>query len=308
MFLLDHKAIRFLASLRFPESKAGNAHYPATIGLTAEEREFFMVNGYLVRQGVIGSGMLDRAVKYAWSQLPETYRPDNPSTWRGKITDSLCTRSINGRKGRVKLRECVRRERWLYEMIAANPCILSTVQGLIGRERTAPLRYVRGIYPIFPARIARFKRERPHTDGHHFLVGTLSYLTDVAVGGGGFCVWPGSHLAMRSGFTHEAGPAWEPTYHRELYGFTLRNAPVEIVGPPGTVIFWHHRLAHAAGFNRSSRVRLALLADFHSTDIAQLESTRAGEDPWAHWKIGQTSEQEPSPAGAASAEFTVREV
>jgi Phytanoyl-CoA dioxygenase (PhyH) len=296
MYLLDHKAIRFLASLRFPRSEVESHHFPPSAGLTSEEKEFFMVNGYLVRSGVIDPALLDRAVNYAWSQLPESFCPDNAATWKGKITDSLCTRSVDGRKGRVKLRECVRRERWLYGMIAGNPCIQSTIQDLIGQERTAPLRYVRGIYPIFPARIASFKRERPHTDGHHFLVGTLTYLTNVGAGGGGFTVWPGSHLAMRSGFTHEAGPVWEPTYHRELYGYALRNAPVEIVGSPGTVIFWHHRLAHAAGFNRSSKIRLALLADFHSTDIGQLESIPAGNDPWAYWQIGLSETREPSHA------------
>lgn len=259
-----------------------------------------MVNGYLVRSGVMDPVILDRAVKYSWSQLPESFHPDQAATWKGRVTDSLCTRSIDGRKGRVKLRECVRRERWLYEMVAANPVVRATVESLIGPERTEPLRYVRGIYPIFPARIASFKRERPHTDGHHFLVGTLTYLTPVESGGGGFTVWPGSHLAMRSGFTHEAGPAWQPTYHRDLYGYALRHAPVEIVGQPGTVIFWHHRLAHAAGFNRSSKIRLALLADFHPTDIEALAATPAGSDPWAHWSIGPASAPEPRLAPVAA--------
>jgi ectoine hydroxylase-related dioxygenase (phytanoyl-CoA dioxygenase family) len=304
MFLLDHKAIRFLASLRFPKSEIESDHFPVSARLTSEEKVFFIVNGYLVRSAVINPQVLDRAVKYAWSQLPESFHPDNAATWKGKITDSLCTRSIDARKGRVKLRECVRRERWLYDMIAANPCIQSTVQELIGQERIAPLRYVRGIYPIFPSKIASLKRARPHTDGHHFLVGTLTYLTNVEPGGGGFTVWPGSHLVMRSGFTYEAGPAWEPTYHRELYGYALRNSPVEIVGSPGTVIFWHHRLAHAAGFNRSSNIRLALLADFHSTDIDHLESIPAGNEPWAHWKIGLASEHEPSLATSAPLAFS----
>jgi ectoine hydroxylase-related dioxygenase (phytanoyl-CoA dioxygenase family) len=37
---------------------------------------------------------------------------------------------------------------------------------------------------------------------------------------------------------------------------------VEIVAPRGSVVFWHHRLAHAAGIKRSQQIRHAVLADY----------------------------------------------
>jgi ectoine hydroxylase-related dioxygenase (phytanoyl-CoA dioxygenase family) len=158
---------------------------------------------------------------------------------------------------------------------------------MIGPSRTAPLRYIRGLYPVLPCNLGSItqKLKGPHTDGHRFLVGTLTYLSDVAQDGGGFHVWPGSHLILRGCFKNYVGPGTTARYHRELYSFAIRTQAIEIVAPAGSTIFWHHRLAHSAGINRKNEIRHAILADFLSTDFDDLAKKPVGSDEWEHWNF-----------------------
>jgi ectoine hydroxylase-related dioxygenase (phytanoyl-CoA dioxygenase family) len=48
-------------------------------------------------------------------------------------------------------------------------------------------------------------------------------------------------------------------------------------------VFWHHRLAHAAGQNYSDHIRQAVLADFWTQDLDQLRAKPVGEDMWDDW-------------------------
>ena len=47
------------------------------------------------------------------------------------------------------------------------------------------------------------------------------------------------------------------------------------MGRRGDIVFWHHRLAHAAGQNYSEKIRQAVLADF-----GQKISTICVPNPW----------------------------
>ena len=280
---LDYKCIRAIAPIVFPRARQETTGFQPSPGLSETERQFFCENGYLVKHSVIPAALTARAIDYCWSLLPDRFQRDRPESWRGLVEDSLCERTVAARKGRLKYRECVRRERWLYEMIDGDPCIRTTVEGLLGAGRVPPLQYIRGLYPVIPAPRTRLRVPRPHTDGHRFLVGTLTYLDDVGEGGGGFHVWPGSHLLMGRQFTTAAGAGWKDSYHRGLYQLARRSAPVEILAPRGSVIFWHHRLAHAAGINRSQAIRHALLADFYPEDYDDFCHRPVPPNPWQYW-------------------------
>lgn len=206
---------------------------------------------------------------------------------------SLSERDVRARRGRLKFRDNVRREGWLYDMIGKNPCIRATVEAMLGPSRTADLPYVRGVYPIFPSKRGPFKRPRPHADHHRFLIGTLIYLSNVAPGGGGFHVWPGSHLTMRYCFENYGGGRRTRDYHRQLYLLALRNPALEVVAPAGSAIFWHHRLVHAAGINRTKQIRHAILADFLSTDFNELTARPVGSDEWRHWQFTLNESSDP---------------
>lgn len=293
MHSLALRLIREIAPLFFPQTGRETQFFPATMGIDQNQAQFFRRNGYLVKRNVLAPEMVARTVDYIWSLLPSRLRREDPATWVGPVADSLSERDVRVRLGRLKFRESVRQEAWLYDMIGRNPCIRATVEAILGSSRTADLPYVRGIYPVFPCKRGPFKRPRPHADHHRFLVGTLTYLSDVAPGGGGFHVWPGSHLTMRRCFERYAGARRTNRYHRELYLFALRNPALEVVAPAGSTIFWHHRLVHAAGINRTSRIRHAILADFLSTDFNELAAMPVGSDEWKHWEF--TLDDHPGP-------------
>lgn len=285
MNTLALRSVRALAPLFFPQTRHEVHLFPPTLGIDPEQAEFFKKNGYLVKRDVIAPELIARGVDFIWSLFPRRLDRRDPATWDGSIQDSLSDRDVMARKGRLKFREAVRREQWLYDMIGNNPCIRSTVEGMIGASRTAKLPYIRGVYPVLPSKVSSLKRSRPHTDGHRFLVGTLTYLSDVAPGGGGFHVWPGSHLTMRHCFKRCVGAGWTPNYHGELYSFALRNPALEIVAPAGSTIFWHHRLAHTAGINRTKEIRHAVLADFLSTDFDDLAQKPVDSEEWKYWDL-----------------------
>lgn len=138
----------------------------------------------------------------------------------------------------------------------------------------------------------RFKD--PETD-ETYIYNTINatvYFNDVVPGGGGFTVYPGSHYIASEYFeTHSLpSPGWTGylpaiddtggwKYNQQL-GHQLRD--LEITGPAGTVILYHNKLLHKAGFNQRDRVRMAGIIRFthHLGDeIAEAAAT----DCWKYW-------------------------
>ena len=54
------------------------------------------------------------------------------------------------------------------------------------------------------------------------------------------------------------------------FGFPRVRTETRLFPPRIGVIFWHHRLAHAAGFNRTDRIRHAILSEYRPTDIDKI--------------------------------------
>jgi|GEM_PF-510168 len=289
MHLYDLKLFRYFASLRFPNAEPDHAEFSTVAGLSTDEAAFFRENGYLVTRNVIENQVCERMVNLIWDKFPSSFQRDRPETWQGKVKDCLCERTLKQRKGRLKFRECIRPEKWIAEAVCRNSAIESMARAILGAGRNPCIPYIRGIYPVFPGAFGRHKKPRPHTDGHPFLLGVMIYLEEVQAGGGGFHVWPGSHLAMRKGYRFSAGPGWSADYHKRLYGYALDVPAKEITGPAGTVIFWHHRLAHSAGFNRSQRIRHALLFDFRTSDLEDLMAKPVQDNPWEGWAFTEDS-------------------
>jgi ectoine hydroxylase-related dioxygenase (phytanoyl-CoA dioxygenase family) len=282
----DSKIGRSLASRHFPAPTASDLSYPPHLdGLSDEELRFFAANGYLVRHGVIPAELANFARRFAWSLCPRRFDRDAPESWRGRVRDSLSNRTLRRRRGCLKFRENIRNQDWLYELVAHNKVVHSTASALLGDALEMP-KYVRGLYSVFPSGLAQDKRPRPHTDGHPFLLGTTTYLNNVLPEGGGFTVWPGSHLNMRWAYEHAAGPGSTSDYHQRLYKMATMQRAVEITGDAGTVIFWHHRLAHCSNFNRSDHPRHAVMMDFGTDRMDRLVDQLTPIDPWRDWAIG----------------------
>jgi phytanoyl-CoA dioxygenase PhyH len=211
------------------------------------EADFFREHGYLVKRGLVPRAGIAEAVDLAWALLPASFERSDPTSWQGPVEDESGPRTIEERKGRVKLRaESLRRNPALLAMLPCNLAVLGEVQRLAGGRRFAIPEKVRGIYATFPA--AAGSVVYGHVDLHDYWVGAIAYLEDVPPGGGELVVWPGSHRTTSIPIDRLQRVDWP--------------GAVGLPGRAGDVIFYHRRLVHSPGRNRRRIVRWALLCDF----------------------------------------------
>ena len=253
--------------------------------LTRSERRQFVEKGYLVRQVAMDRDRVRDAIDLTWAQIDPRWKRDEPDTWRGVIEDSCHVKSVQERRGRLKFRECVKRTPWLVDMIYGNQHVRSVIHDLLG-PKGGPRKFIRGLYPNFPSEGARIPPGG--MDGHPFQVGVIMYLSDVVPGGGGFTLWAGSHRIMHYAFGGHA--SWDLVDHdarRPLQKRASRECEnVEISGPVGTTIFWHHRLLHTPSVNSTRQVRHALVADFVQSDWEARRDEPFHPDMWDGWAVG----------------------
>lgn len=252
--------------------------------LSERDKRQFVRRGYVVKQLDFDPALIARTIDLAWEHMDPRMVRDDPATWQGEVTDSCHTRPLYEREGRVKLRQCVQRIRWLADIIQADPRILAMVRDLIGPD-AVPRRTIRGLYPVFPV-LEKAPRSRGGMDAHPFQVSCILYLNDVEPGGGEFMVWEGSHKIMCDSFD---GPyTW--TLNDQLRPLKKRaERECELVGLPGrtgTVILWHHRLLHGPQTNHRAVVRHALVGDFLRGDWeARAGERHADVGMWSGWAI-----------------------
>ena len=88
----------------------------------------------------------------------------------------------------------------------------------------------------------------------------------------------GGGLAGSPQYRHERAEGYDK--HVEYFD----SQPfVDCHGGDGDIVFWHHRLAHAAGHNRSRQIRQAVLYDFRKKDIEKTADEPPQEDMWRDW-------------------------
>ena len=257
--------------------------------LSDQQIREFCAEGYCVSQVPVPAEVVTRAVEKVWELCPPAFQANKPRTWKGEFRDCCKTQSIRDRRGRVKFREILRGERWLYDLTAGNRDVLALVAELIG-DPVEP-EYVRGLYPVFPSHRGlgplpgRFRRPPPvqgHCDRHKFQVGVVLYLSDVRPQGGGFTVWPGSHHVMAKHQGTLGGDDRLETFDAALAAVEASISPVEINGPIGTLVLWHQRLVHTAGENTQPTVRHATLCDFKNHAFLAAAG-READDLWQTW-------------------------
>lgn len=158
---------------------------------------------------------------------------------------------------------------------------------------------IRGIYGTLPyGDAAAAPATGAHTDGHPFMLSVVGLIDDCPPNGGAFTVWPGSHRRLYPVFPmqydqaripfYEHMPSLKgiihpPEYHEELARILADTEPVDCWGRAGDVVFWHHRLVHAASENHSSVIRQAVLADLNRVDLDQLRLDPPQENMWRDW-------------------------
>jgi hypothetical protein len=242
--------------------------------LNDEEIAFFKREGYLIKRGLLDPTLMARAQDQVWVAAPPELDRHNPDTWVGAFAQERFT---------WKYRE-PGSEAWMVELLPANPAVWAIAEQLLGEGSLQPPDRVRGIYLVFPEGDTPKRPVRLHVDQHPFHLSAVGYIDDVEPDGGGFTVWPGSHQKFYQDFTtrYTFNPTAEYEADRAFYN---SQTPTECHGRAGDVVFWHHRIGHSAGFNRRSRIRQAVLADFKKKDLAETQDLPLASDMWSDWAV-----------------------
>ena len=236
--------------------------------LTAEQARFFARNGFLQLKGCVPAAVCAHLVESTWRQLPPRWRRDDPSSWTGLVEDACHVAGLGYRGGLLKLASGstqARKDLIADPMVVASfhapaPCH-EAAHDLVGTP-LHPIR-VRGLYAIAPVPEpdAYAEAVSPHVEAHPAQIIALTYLEEVAPGGGGLLVWPGSHRPLYAAFESRLDYVEGPTVAATVAA-QLQWRPVELPGDRGDVVFIHHRLLHSPSINRRDRIRFGFLCDY----------------------------------------------
>ncbi|MDP6117192.1 MAG: phytanoyl-CoA dioxygenase family protein [Planctomycetota bacterium] len=225
--------------------------------LSDEDKSFFKANGYLVKHDTLTQEQIDAAQDALWSGI-EADR-DDPESW------------INAGP--------------MVPVPGSHPAIRATMfdtpnfetaeelvgKGLLNQGGPGPhLRYPSGESDWSPP-------PHGHLDGYYtptngvpegtvgrFSIAATIYVDEVVHRGGGFTVWPGSHIRACEHFKDHSLLSIKGGVGMDLGDCT------EITGPAGTVCFWHGRLFHTGSPNCSDRIRMALIARLSRKDMSDI--------------------------------------
>lgn len=124
-------------------------------------------------------------------------------------------------------------------------------------------------------------------------IGAAVYFDEVKPGGGGFTVWPGSHLKTAEYFSSHTYA--EYIEEQDVLDDLDLGPPFEIAGESGDLTLWHHNLVHTAGPNLGERIRMAAIGRYIHADILEVmgeDFPNTGDglgDPWSQYPELQES-------------------
>lgn len=249
--------------------------------LSAQEIDFFKENGYLIVRGLLDPALMDKARARLWAGAPAELKRDDPDTWIGPFKEESNDRNSLRQGFTWKYRE-PGGEDWMIRLLAKDPSVWGIAEQLLGAHTLQEPERMRGIYCMMPEGDAPLRPYHCHVDQHPFHLGVVGYIDTVPPNGGGFTVWPGSHCTFYHDF--ETRYTFDPKPQLRDHVDQISQQPyVDCHGDAGDVIFWHHRLGHSAGHNRSCQIRQAVLYDFKKKDLDQTAGQPPHEDMWRDW-------------------------
>lgn len=251
--------------------------------LTFEHKASFVENGYCVVQTDLEEAWANWAIDLTWSQVDSHFDRNDPSTWIGEVADDCRSASLSTRRGRLKFKTNVARHPELVRMMYGEGPVMSAVRDLVG-DRCVGRHATRGLYPIFPTPRSQ-EVSMGGMDAHPFQVNAILYLDDVADNGGAFSVWAGSHTIMAGAFAGRASYTLLDGWESLRAEAEQRCRRLKLPGIRGTLVLWHHRLLHTPTTNVSSKIRFALLADYHRDDWLDRTHLPHTEDFWEDWPL-----------------------
>jgi hypothetical protein len=270
-------------------------------GLNRQEVDFFKRNGYLVKRGVIRDDQLfANVVDHLWANVPrDILVRDDPDSWLNsphkQWTEFDHAKVGLLHNGNWKMRSAARigKELFLVEGIARHPSMLRVVEQFIGRPLKS-LNRVRGVYAILPKPQHVTGVLGPHSDYAAGQLGAMVVAGEMPAGSGGFTVWPGSHIRLHESWDTCFGSSITDSrvraYRKRRDEILSDTVPVETHGHPGDVIFWHHRLLHSAGINRTADagcpiVRIIVPCDYQRGDKSFFDDNEYGPSEKYQWWI-----------------------
>lgn len=249
------------------------------VRLSRDDIRFFQREGYVIKRKVLDPALMARARERLWIGAPPPLDRQRPETWTGPFREP-CLDEQSHRQGFVwKFRE-PGSEPWMVRLLATNPSVWTMAEQLLGEGSLKTPERIRGIYCVLPEGDAPEWPTTCHVDAHPFHLGVVGYIDDVPPNGGGFTVWPGSHRTFYYDFRSQYKLDPTEQYERDR-AFFNQQPYVDGCGEAGDIIFWHHRLGHSVGHNRSTRIRQAVLYDFVKQDLNVDEPPC--EDMWRDW-------------------------
>jgi hypothetical protein len=232
--------------------------------LSEEEIGFFKRQGYLVKRRVIDDrSLFAEVVDHLWANVPRNIIVrDDPKTWFDSPHEKWTPPDHKEvgllQRGNWKMRSAARigKEKFLVAGIANHPAMMSVAQQFLGKP-LKPVGRVRGVYAVLPKPPNVKGVLGPHCDYAGGQLGAMVVADDMPPGAGGFTVWPGSHLRLHECWdacfgSSITGAAKAETYRQRRDEILADTVPIETNGQAGDVIFWHHRLLHSAGINRTA--------------------------------------------------------
>ena len=252
------------------------------IRLSDDEIRFFAREGYIIKRGVLDPHLMERARDCLWQGAPPPLVRDDPDSWVGPFKrEDECGDTSSHRHGYGWQFREPGGEPWMRRLLATDPSVWGMTEQLLGERRVIWPEGIRGIYCILPEGEAPERPMSCHVDGHAFHLGVVGYIDDVPPRGGGFTVWPRSHAtffrAFRKQYSHERVERYD-----EIHARVDPHPYVDCHGAAGDIVFWHHRLGHSAGHNRSRQIRQAVLYDFARKDIGETDGPPP-KDMWRDW-------------------------
>ncbi len=247
--------------------------------LNDDEIKIFARDGYLIKRNVLDPDLMARARECMWTNLPPPLERTRAESWIGPFAEVVDDPESHRHQYMWKYRK-PGGEDWMIRLLATDPSVMGMAEQLLGRGMLVKPDKIRGIYCVLPDGDIPPRPMGCHVDGHPFHLGVVGYIDDVGPNSGGFTVWPGSHRIFFYDFPKRYIFEKTASYlaHREQVG---QMAPTDCYGKAGDIVFWHHRIGHSVGHNRSAQIRQAVLYDYKRIDLDEDAPTQ--KNIWADW-------------------------
>ena len=240
--------------------------------LTSDEIESFKREGFILKHDVLTEDQIHAAVEMVWDHM-EVDRGD-PSSWIGGGPITLPCAS----------------EPAISTTLHESP-IFAMAEELVGEDRLAKATHP-SPHMNYPTGEDWSPPEVGHLDGYYtptngvpegtvgkFFVGVSCYINEIRHQGGGFTIWPGTHIQAERYFRTHSMLSIQGGGAKEAFDLP---EPFEVTGPPGTACLWHGRLVHSGSRNSLSEIRMAWISRLRPTNLNDI-LFESPDDMWEHW-------------------------